>query len=95
MLEKDDHDEDADNDNDDDDDGCIQAHFGSGWGGAKMTTLLCRHPNNISRRAVLLGIYSTFVMSDNLIQSLNLHLDFATSTLGFRMAFCENSVFRG
>ena len=46
MLEEDGHDQDAD---EDDDDGCVQTHFGSGWGagglrGAMMTTLLRRHP---------------------------------------------------
>ena len=46
---------------------------------------------NISRRAVLLGIYSTVVMSDHLKCSPNLLLDLANSTLGFRRAFGENS----
>ena len=38
-------------------------------GGGEMMTTLCYAdtPNNISRRAVLLGIYNTFVMSDHLI----------------------------
>ena len=40
-------------------------------------------PNKISRRAVLLGTYSTFVMWNHPIYSPNLLLDFANSTLGF------------
>ena len=58
-----------------------------------MTTLLRRHPeqDHHKSRAALLGIHSTFVMSDHLIESPNLLLAFANSTLGFRRAFCENS----
>ena len=48
-------------------------------------------PNNISRRAALLGIYNTFVMSDHFLSSPNLLLDFAKLTLGLRRAFGKNS----
>ena len=56
---------------------------GGGGGGAGWT------------RAAVLGVYSTFVMSDPLIQSPNLLLDFANSTLGFRTAFGEHSKLGG
>ena len=51
--------------------------------------------NNISRRDILLGIYNTFVMSDHLIWSPNLLLDFANSTLRLRGAFGENAKLGG
>ena len=65
--------------------------FGQEVGGAgvMMTTLYADTPNKISRRAVLLGVSRTFVMSDHLISSPNLLLDLTNSTLGFRKAFGE------
>ena len=60
-------------------------------GGGMMTTLL-RRPRTISpEEPFLLGIYSTFVMLDHFIQSPDLLVEFANSTLGFRRAFCKNS----
>ena len=56
-----------------------------------MTTLLRRHPEQNLQRSGFTRIYSFFVMSDHLIYSPNLLLDFANSTLGFRRAFGENS----
>ena len=52
-----------------------------------MTTLLRRHPEQNLQRSGFTRIYSFFVMSDHLIYSPNLLLDFANSTLGFRRAF--------
>ena len=65
MFEEDDHDEDAD----DDDDGCIHTHLGSGWRGGGRgddDDIVMQTPRTISREAVLLCIYSAFVMSDHL-----------------------------
>ena len=36
-------------------------------GGGMMTTLVHKHPEHSLSRAVLLGIYSTFLMADHLI----------------------------
>ena len=38
-----------------------------GWGGDDDDSVAQTHPNSITTRAVLLGIYSTFVMSDHLV----------------------------
>ena len=63
-----------------------------------MTTVLRRHPEQYLQnlgRTVLLGVYSTSVLSDHLLSSPNLLLDFAISTLGFRKAFGEHSKLGG
>ena len=60
-------------------------------GGGDDDDIVTQTPRTISRTAVFLGIYNTFVMSDHLLLSPDILLDFANSTLGFRRAFCENS----
>ena len=66
--------------------------LGALGGGADDDDIVTQTPrNNISRRAVSLGIYSTFVMSDHCISSPNRLLDVANSTWGFRRAFGKNS----
>ena len=56
-----------------------------------MTTLLCRPPEQLSRRAVLLGFLQYFrdVGPSHIVT--NCTLDFANSTLGLARAFGENS----
>ena len=62
-----------------------------GCAGRMMTTLLRRHPNNISGRAILLGIYSTFVTSAILYSCQAYLWTLLRCLFAFASAFSENS----
>ena len=74
--------------------------WGGGWGGDD-DDIVTQTPRTISRRAVVLVIYSTFVMSDHLIQSPDILLDFATRPWDFgglsarTRTWMGGSLFRG
>ena len=90
MLEEDGHDQDAD---EDDDDGCVQTHFGSGWAGVGGGGIVTQTPRTISPEEPFYAVFTVLSCCRTMfyVQSPNLLLDLANSTLGFRRAFCENS----
>ena len=60
MFEEDDHDEDVDDDDDDDDDGCIETHFGSGWGGeGDDDDIVTQTPGTVSPQEPFYSVFTS------------------------------------